>query len=318
VFGSNRGIPAKDLRPFSIEDPHGYGLKSPAEERLKRRIRREGTRASVQAAQEVLQEAKRKAAPPRAARPPSAQAARSARSEKRKSIGCLPVLVVLALLYWAGTFIVPPVWNLVEQQIILHTGAPGVAQVSTVGSSNFSINDDTVYEVTLRVVPEVGDAYMATVKQPFTGAEAKRLQVGTWVQIRIKVDDPSKIAVSRVGIDDPTLDRLPPDSVVDRPTPAHPAPPAGDEEDMAEPDQDDSNDLGSAAIDPNEDQVAPEESDASVPLVCLQARACCKVAGGSTCEPFTNPNVPTEMCQRALQGFSRLAAAMGKTCSGPP
>lgn len=299
MFG-NRGIPAKDLRPFSIEDPFGQRPHRPAEERLKRRIRKDNPpRPSHETPPGPSRRQRpRTAAAPLAARVPSPSPPQA--SQKGKSSGCLTVLVVLGLIYGAGSFIVPYVWGLVEQQILLVTGTRGVGKIIAAKATDSKVNDKRVYEVTVEVTPDQGVAYRATVEQALVPAQAQKLRPGAWVSLRVDADEPSKIALVQVDVPAPS----PPD--------APGAEPATDQIVFKRIDP-------SITPAPNEapdaqNPKAPAEAKGEAMSTCTQARNCCVAIGGSSCAHFADSQMDESMCTTALQGFSRLAAAMDKSC----
>lgn len=309
MFG-NRGIPAKDLRPFSIEDPFGQLPHRPAEERLKRRMRKTGPpRPSHETHPAQTRRHHARTAPsPAVANIPRPHA--PVASEKSNASGCLTVLVVLGLLYGAGSLIVPYVWGLVEQKLLLVIGTRGVGKVVAAKATDSEVNDETVYEVTVEVIPDQGLPYRATVEQALASAEAQKLRPGVWVSVRVDSDDPSKIVLVQVDIPAPE----PPAPADVQPTTDQiilkrldPASPTGEEPAAADP---------TAPQDPSDapHPSAPGTDQGETMSTCTKARNCCIAIGGSSCAHFADAQMDTSMCATALQGFSQLAAAMGKSC----
>ncbi|MEO3779367.1 hypothetical protein ABGB16_21495 [Micromonospora sp. B11E3] len=123
-----------------------------------------------------------------------------ARTPRSRDLGWLvPVgLTVVAcgctgFIFWLVHHLIG-IEHLSDEQI--DAGRPCTATVLSVADTSNSVNENTVYEVKLRIRPTDGAAYEATVRDALNSVEAGRVGAGT-TEFRcvIDKDDPSRVEV---------------------------------------------------------------------------------------------------------------------------
>jgi hypothetical protein len=196
---------------------------------------------------------------------------------------------------------------LIEQQAILLTGTQATGQILQADETSTEIFEETIYELQIRVYLSEEETYETRIRQPLSDSEAQKLRPGVWATLRYKAEAPEKVALVQIDVPPPELKEIPGDTVIEWP-PSHDASPTPSEDEPETPPK---------QQEPQVAPAAPSQNDApGASLTCRQARACCEIAGGTTCAPFTQSGLTDEICTQALRGFDRLARATGKSCSG--
>lgn len=351
---ATRGIPAGDLRPFSVEDPFGKGIGGPTAADLQRERVRAGLSAAEAKRLERSDERKQRerqqnmaipgaslvqgpralesTAPPkyqredrkprRAPSEPVALPGAQPKAKKRKGFGCLTTILLIWGLIAGGQLLLAPIVREAKQFVIRELGTAQFAQVSSVTATDEEFNERRVYEVVLLLPRETGGATQLTFEQAFSSDVVSRLQEGSWVEIKTFDGDVETAVITRVGLDAPPAQTSAADSI---PSPTGEAADTENELTFDEKGRADSpsSPSDSALGSPN-DAPAPNDTASSpnpvdgVPLECLQARACCKELqpNNAGCEAFANPNIQGAICARSLETFKKAATAMGKNCNG--
>jgi hypothetical protein len=211
-----KGIPARELRPYSIEDPFGLGIESPSQKKLHERFHRK---------------ADRKRATPRdpGARPPVDRAAARERravpavrvpvptlvaTKKSSNWGCLITLIVLGVFWAIGQIFVPLIFGAIRQELVLHTGKGAYGRLLRAEATEIELGESTVYDLTVEVHVPGQPAYQVELKQALEAPQATEARAGAWSTLRYDTEDRNNIVLERLGVDppDPRITAPPSDS----------------------------------------------------------------------------------------------------------
>lgn len=204
-----KGIKSSELRPFSMEDPFGLGIETPSQRKLHERFHRKVDRKRTpgKTPQERAAAARPLARERRPAPAPPAPAL-SYPSQKASNWGCLMTLVILGILWAVGQMFVPLFIGAIQQEIVLHTGSSGYGRILKTKSTDISLNEKTVYELSVEVHAPGKPAYQVDFKQALEPAQAAQARVGAWTTLRYDEEDGEDIVLERLGIDPPSADAI--------------------------------------------------------------------------------------------------------------
>jgi hypothetical protein len=220
-----KGIQASELRPFSMEDPFGLGIETPSQKRLHERFHRTVFRKltpgktpqeRASAARPLARE--RRPAPVQTAAAQALAPAQNAPAQKSSSQnssekkgcgwGCLTTLVILGALWAVGQIFVPLIVAAIEQEVVSHTGKSGYGRILKATPRDISLNESTVYELTVEVHAAGRPPYQVNFEQALEPAQAKAAQIGAWTTLHFDESDPNSIVLERLGIDPPSPEAI--------------------------------------------------------------------------------------------------------------
>ncbi len=296
----NQGIPATELRPFSVEDPIGNGPRAQL-----------GPKARVRTPARVP-------TPPRAPTLRQVNAGKSTTSNaqlpaaKEKKTGWLTVLIIVGLIAAGAQTAVPLLWRLYNQSQLKEQGELAHARIISVTQTNVTINDDRVYAVEAELRLPNHQPFKATVEQSFSAFEVNRLRPEALVEVRYNPELTSEFVITGHAVATPLADEDEPAviEVKEVDEPAMPREPQAAEQSEPVPAQ-------AAPLKPASENNSAANSDTDR-LSCAQARACCRIVSpdNAGCDSYLNPHIPDESCRLALRAYANAATSLGKSCQG--
>lgn len=208
-----KGIPARQLRPYSMEDPFGLGIESPSQKKLRERFHRKFDRkrplgrtppAHTGGARPTQREPRKAPVAPTPAPQPT--------PKKRSGCGCLVALVALVILgvLWAvGQIVVPLIVDAVQQELVLQTGNRAHGRILKAQATDIHVNESTIYELTVEVHLPQQPVYQVEFKQALDEAQAAQARPGAWTTLRYNEKDRNSIVLERLGVEPPNEETSP-------------------------------------------------------------------------------------------------------------
>ena len=101
---------------------------------------------------------------------------------------------------------VPLIVGAIQQEILLQTGQSGYGRILKAHATDISLNESTVYELTVEIHLPGTPPYQVEFKQGLAPAQAALAQEGTWTTLRYDQDDRESIVLERLGVDPADLE----------------------------------------------------------------------------------------------------------------
>jgi len=102
------------------------------------------------------------------------------------------LLVVVAI---AAVAVGPLLMDAREERQLLETGTDATAEILSLKDTGDRINENPVVEIAVKVQPEGGEPYSATISTALSVVDLQNYRAGVKVRVRYDPSDPSKVAL---------------------------------------------------------------------------------------------------------------------------